>query len=98
MIVARQFTAWDPLGKERRPVRDGVSKSDRTSLSILCGKQSCIFGSYRPSGTGPFFLHSQAVNCLATIILSLRDVGVKRSHESEKLLWCLMGENGKPDL
>jgi hypothetical protein len=76
MIVARQFTAWDPLGKERRPVRDGVSKSDRTSLSILCGKQSCIFGSYRPSGTGPFFLHSQAVNCLATIILSLRDVGV----------------------
>src|SRR5260221_6700170 len=76
MIVARQFTTWDPLGKERRRVRDGVSKSDRTSLSILCGKQSCIFGSYRPSGTGPFFLHSQAVNCLATIILSLRDVGV----------------------
>jgi hypothetical protein len=72
MIVARQFTAWDPLGKERRPVRDGVSKSDRTSL---CGKTKLHFRFIPSLRDGSVFLHSQAVNCLATIILSLRDVG-----------------------
>ena len=32
--------------------------------------------SYRPSGTDRFFSRSEAANCLATIIQSLRDKGL----------------------
>jgi hypothetical protein len=72
MIVARQFIAWKPFKKGNRPVGDGMIGSDRRAttraINPTRGKDQTV-----PYGTVSRLNLFQAINCLATIIQSLRD-------------------------
>ena len=86
MNVAWQFTAWYAFRNGIRPVGYGVKITPLIgvafSRAVHLGVTNtrCSNGKTRgathhtvPYGTGPFSDLSQAVNCLATIIWSLRD-------------------------
>jgi hypothetical protein len=72
MIVARQFIAWYSCKKGNRPVGRGMIGSDRRATTgtsnQTVGKDQTV-----PYGTELFLDAFQAINCLATIISSLRD-------------------------
>ena len=71
MMVARQFIAWYPRKKGNRPVGHGMIGSDRrvTTRAIdQRGRDQTV-----PYGTVSRLNLFQAINCLATIIQSLRD-------------------------
>jgi hypothetical protein len=72
MKVARQFIAWNALkkGPSRRVRYELVDWRVHRSSSQNVPSDSII---PFPNGTVRFSLHSQAVNCQATIISSLRD-------------------------
>jgi tRNA(Met) C34 N-acetyltransferase TmcA len=70
MMVARQFIAWYPCKNGNRPVGHGMIGS----TSVRSGRQSTVDKDqtvpYRTDSRLNLF---QAINCLATIIWSLRD-------------------------
>jgi hypothetical protein len=72
MIVARQFIAWYPCANGNRPVEYGMMGSDRRAtirtINQSGGKDQTV-----PYGTDSLLNAFQAINCLATIIASLRD-------------------------
>jgi hypothetical protein len=72
MIVARQFIAWNTPKKGEPSRRDGVSRATR-HIRRLVRKTSCRPNHIVPYETGSLRDTLQAINCLATIIPSLRD-------------------------
>jgi hypothetical protein len=72
MMVARQFIAWYPCKNGNRPVGHGMIGSDRRADDqddeSTVGKDQTV-----PYGTDSRLNLFQAINCLATIIQSLRD-------------------------
>jgi len=72
MIVARQFIAWYPCENGNRPVGHGMIGSDRRATIRTINKPRVRI---RPCPTGRILDWNvfQAINCLATIIGSLRD-------------------------
>jgi hypothetical protein len=72
MMVARQFIAWYPCENGNRPVGHGMTGSDRRATirndESTAGKDQTV-----PYGTDSRLNLFQAINCLATIIQSLRD-------------------------
>ena len=74
MMVARQFIAWYALQRQIRPVGHG----------LICGARVCHVPKQKDApnqpitpcltGTVPFSNVFQAVNCLATITQTLRDI------------------------
>jgi hypothetical protein len=72
MIVARQFIAWYPCKKGNRPVGHVTIGSGRRAtirtINQPRGKDQTV-----PTGRVAFLGTFQAINCLATIIQSLRD-------------------------
>src|SRR5258708_31182724 len=79
MKVARQFIAWntaknDPNGRGRC-VRDVDVEEGQGGKPLDCELNHTV-----PYGTGRLCGVFQAINCLATIIRSLRDVGVHPLH------------------
>ena len=73
MKVARQFTAWNRFGKERRPARDGLNKAGRTSFLVPFENKARYRDQTVPTGRVAYVDISQAIKCLATFISSLRD-------------------------
>src|ERR1700756_5219342 len=59
------------IGQKYGPVPEGRLKSG-CALNYAC-RISRLPRIRRPSGTRPFFVCIQAINCLATIVKSLRD-------------------------
>jgi len=72
MIVARQFIAWYPCENGNRPVGNGMIGSDRCA-TIRTTNQPGVRIRPCPTGRISVWHRSQAINCLATIIQSLRD-------------------------
>jgi len=73
MMVARQFIAWYASQDRIRPVGNGLILR-RPGLPPPKAKGRIQPTDHTvPYGTVPFSNVSQAVNCLATIIQSLRD-------------------------
>ena len=82
LIVARQFIAWYPREKGRRPVGHGMIGSDRRATIRTINQpgldQTVPFLRRHPGyggqdGTDSRLNLFQAINCLATISRSLRD-------------------------
>src|SRR5258708_40135641 len=72
MIVARQFIAWDASKNATRPV--GTARVGLHDIFTAQGRQrSLSTQSHRSLRDGSNFHLFQAMNCLATIIQSLRD-------------------------
>ena len=71
-MVARQFIAWFRCKKGNRPVGNGMIGADRRATiqddQSTVGKDQTV-----PYGTDSRLNLFQAMNCLATIISSLRD-------------------------
>jgi hypothetical protein len=86
MIVARQFIAWNRSHERHRPVGYGMIVALVRWLTAFCATlflaylqtptQHSMSGvtipHTVPTGRGAFFVTSQAINCLATIIQPLR--------------------------
>jgi hypothetical protein len=77
MNVARQFIAWYPYKKGNRPVGHGMIGSDRRA-TIRTTNQPGGNDQTVPYGTDSRLNLFQAMNCLATIIQSLRDISPYR--------------------
>ena len=72
MIVARQFIAWNNVRLRIRPVGNGlIPTHDRLTVLIVARLSDAIIPF--PTGRFPILRWNQAINCLATIIQSLRD-------------------------
>jgi len=71
MIVARQFIAWNR--SIENPSRRGRSDPYPGLVSIPDGNTPVGPNHTVPTGRFPFSPGYQAINCLATIIRSLRD-------------------------
>jgi hypothetical protein len=88
MIVARQFIAW--TCRETSPSRrDGMIRSASSSLESWGGHRARVPNSHRSLRDGSYPAIFQGINCLATIIRSLRDKSTPlpfASHASQPYL------------
>jgi hypothetical protein len=74
MIVARQFTAWEVQRRTVPSRRDGASCSPQAGYCLKQERDLYTTDHTAPTERGGLLCRFQALNCLATIIQSLRDV------------------------